>query len=212
MKKAVFAALLIILAAGSLAAQSATVTAFSGKVEYRLDGGWEPVRVGLTIPLNATISTGFGATATLDVGGSTIEVAQLTRLTVEELADDGTTVSTGVFVPVGRVRATVTTAADRSTDFRVRTAQSTAAVRGTTFETNGWQIIVREGSVEFLSLRGESRTIRTSQVSVIAETGPTNPLDELNDRADIGDREGPDEFRGGLRSSGYITVRWKEPN
>jgi hypothetical protein len=198
------------LAAQSAAGATARVTEFSGKVEYRLGSrSWRPVSTGLEIPLNATISTGFGARAVLQLASSRIEVGQLTRLTVEELADDGSTVSTGVFVPVGRVRASVETPPARSTDFRVRTAQSTAAVRGTEFDTNGWQLWVSEGAVEFADLLGRSRTISATQISAVTTDGLSDPQDELNERANIGDTAVPDEFRGGPETSGYITVRWE---
>jgi hypothetical protein len=203
--------LVIGLAVGmAVGAQTATVSEFSGKVEYRLgNAAWQAVRVGLRVPLNATISTGFGATAVLQVANSRVEVGQLTRLTIEELADNGTSVSTGVFVPVGRVRASVETTSTRSTDFTVRTAQSTAAVRGTEFETNGWELSVSEGIVEFANLLGQSRNVGATQISVVTEGGPTDPADELNRQANVGDDGGPDDFQGGPSTSGYITVRWK---
>jgi hypothetical protein len=211
MKKIFLLLLLSLVLVGFAAAQNATVTDFSGKVDYRFgSGNWQAVRNGLTLPLNATISTGFNARATLDIAGSTVQVEQLTRLTVEELADDGSTVSTGVFVPVGRVRATVTTPAERSSDFRLRTAQSTAAVRGTEFETNGWQLSVSEGVVEFANLLGQSRNVGATQISVVTDGGPSDPVDELNSVANIGDEFGPGDFAGGPKSSGYITVRWGE--
>ena len=165
--------------------------------------------LGLVFPLNATISTGFGARATLSVGASTIQVAQLTRLTVEELADDGSTVSTGIFVPVGRVRASIATSPTRSTDFTVRTAQSTAAVRGTEFETNGWQLSVTEGVVEFANLLGQGRNVGAGQISVTTGGAPSDPADELNQLADVGDGQGPPDFGDGPASSGYITVKWE---
>ncbi len=209
MKKALIVIVIGLLVGMAVGAQNATVTDFSGKVEYRLGAGaWQGVRNGLTLPLNATISTGFGSTATLSVSGSTIQVAQLTRLTVEELADDGSTVSTGIFVPVGRVRASVAQTPARSTDFRVRTAQSTAAVRGTEFETNGWQLSVSEGVVEFANLLGQGRNVAAGQISVTTGGAPSDPSDELNNNADVGDEFGPDDFEG-PPSSGYITVRWQ---
>lgn len=210
MKRALFLLILGLVAVAFVTAQTATVTDFSGKVEYRLgSGAWQGVSNGLRIPLNATISTGFNARATLEIAGSTVQVAQLTRLTVDELADDGSTVSTAVFVPVGRVRATVTEPANRSTDFRLRTAQSTAAVRGTEFETNGWQLSVSEGIVEFANLLGQSRTLGATQISVITDGSPSDPVDELNRQANVGDDGGPGDFVGGPSDSGYITVRWK---
>lgn len=209
MKKILLLLVLALAVTALASAQSATVTSVSGKVEYRSgSGSWRAATEGLEIPLNATISTGFSASATLDIAGSTVEVSQLTRLTVEELADDGSTVTTGVFVPTGRVRATVTEPANRSTDFRVRTAQSTAAVRGTEFETNGWQLSVSEGIVEFANLAGQSRTVGATQISVVTDGAPTDPQDELDSRANVGDEGGPGDFTGGPADSGYITVRW----
>ncbi len=211
MRRIALVLVLVTLVTAFATAQNATVSAFSGKVEYRLGtGAWQAVSAGLQIPLNATISTGFGASATLDVAGSTIQVAQLTRLAIEELADDGSTVSTGVFVPVGRVRATVTSPANRSTDFRLRTAQSTAAVRGTEFETNGWQLSVSEGIVEFANLAGQARNVGAQQISAVTEDGsPSDPIDEANNVATIGDGGGPGDFQGGPADTGFITVRWQ---
>lgn len=210
MRRTLIALVMSLAVAGIVAGQNATVVASSGKVEYRLgNGAWEPVRPNLQLPLNATISTGFGASAVLNLAGSEIQVAQLTRLTIEELADDGSTVSTGVFVPVGRVRATVTTPANRSTDFEVRTAQSTAAVRGTEFETNGWQVSVSEGIVEFANLLGQSRNVSALQISTVTDGGPSDPADELNNQANIGDEGGPGDFQGTDATTGYITVRWQ---
>ena len=209
MKKA-FILIVIGLVVGMAAvAQNATVADFSGKVEYRLgSGAWQGVRVGLVLPRNATISTGFSSTATLSIGSSTVGVAQLTRLTVEELADDGSTVSTGIFVPVGRVRASVAETPNRSTDFTVRTAQSTAAVRGTEFETNGWQLAVSEGIVEFANLLGQGRNVSAGQISATTGGAPSDPADELNSNANVGDEFGPDDFDG-PPSSGEISGRWQ---
>lgn len=210
MRRATIVLLLLVLAGAALHAQTATVESFTGKVEYRTAGGsWTAVSVGLEIPLDATISTGFGSTAVLSVARSEIQVAQLTRLTIEELADNGETVSTGVFVPVGRVRASVQQPPDRSTDFRIRTAQSTAAVRGTEFETDGWQVSVSEGIVEFANLLAQSQQVGAGESSSLADGQPTDPFEELNSAANIGDGEGPGDFAGGPAGSGYITVRWE---
>jgi hypothetical protein len=200
-------ALLAITVVSSLSAQTATVDRISGKVEYRLGGGgWEPAEVGLTLPLNATISTGFGASAVLNLGSSVLEVRQLTRLTIEELADNGLTAD--VFVPVGTVRASVNASAGRRADFRVRTPLSTASVRGTEFETNGWQLAVANGIVEFADLLNRTRDVGAGELSSLSGGSPTDPAQEADDKADIGDGGGPPDFSGGTASSGYITVRW----
>ena len=192
-----------------LFAQEATIDSIAGKVEIRLGfGEWQTAQVGQALPLNATISTGFGATAVINLPDAVLEVKQLTRLTLEELVEREGTVTTNVFVPVGRVRADVRTTQGRSADFQVRTPLSTAAVRGTSFETNGWQLSVAEGIVEFANLLGQSRNVGATQISVTTGGTPSDPKDELDKFANIGDGQGPDDFSGGLRSSGYITVRW----
>jgi len=208
MKKSIVVVLLLLVALFAAQAQNAVVREANGKVESRVGtGAWSAVSVGQSIPLNATISTGFGASAILEVSNSRIEVAQLTRLTVEELADDGDTVSTGVFVPVGRVRASVQAPPNRSTDFTIRTAQSTAAVRGTEFETNGWQLTVSEGIVEFANLLGQSRNVGADQTSSVADGSPTDPIDEANAQANVGDGD-PGDPVVVEPNSGTVTVRW----
>lgn len=205
---------LLAVLASPLFAQDAVIRDVSGKVEFRVgSGAWQAVTVGRQLALNATISTGFGASAVIRMGdganGSILEVGQLTRLTLEELVQREGTLSTSVFVPVGRVRATVSTAQGRSADFRVRGPLSTAAVRGTGFETNGWQLSVTEGIVEFVNALGEGRNISPGQISVTTGGAPSDPAAELNQLADIGDGRGPSDFGDGRRSSGYITVKWQ---
>ena len=208
MRRCMFLVVLVV-ASTALWAQTATIREFSGKVEYRLNeaDAWTTVRAGLQIPVNTTVSTGFNSRAVLVVNGSVIEVAALTRLTIEELAANAGGTSTGVFVPVGRVRATVDRDERLSTDFRVRTAQSTAAVRGTVFETNGWQIWVSEGIVEFTNLLGQGRTVGATEISVITDGGPSYPFTELFDQGNPGGSGSPGGRRPVSHAS-FITVEW----
>lgn len=206
--------LLLAVLASPLIAQDAVIREVRGKVESRVgSGAWQTVSIGQQLALNATLSTGFGASAVIRIGdtrnGSVLEVGQLTRLTLEELIEREGTLSTNIFVPVGRVRATVSTAEGRSADFRVRGPLSTAAVRGTGFETNGWQLSVTEGVVAFANALGEGRNINPGQISVTTGGAPSDPADELNQLADIGDGQGPADFGDGPASSGYITVMWQ---
>jgi hypothetical protein len=208
MKRSIVVLLLLLVTLVAVYSQDAVVQEANGKVEVRVgSGAWSAVTEGQSLPLNATISTGFGASATLQVANSTIEVAQLTRLTIEELADNGDTVSTGVFVPVGRVRASVQAPPDRTTDFTIRTAQSTAAVRGTEFETNGWQLTVSEGIVEFANLLGESRVVSAQEASSVADGTPTGGQEEAESQANLGGEDSGDPV-GVDPDSGTVVVRW----
>ena len=105
---------------------------------------------------------------------------------------------------MGRVRANVRTAEGRSADFEVRTPLSTAAVRGTQFEYDGWSLSVSEGVVEFANLLGQTRTVGAGEISVT--TGTDLPSDPADEQAGATDLEGG--ALGGSGSSGTIIVRW----
>lgn len=207
MKVAAATIAFMLIAAAAFGQIAATVQSVAGKVEVRTgSGAWQTATEGMRIGTDTTVSTGFASSAVLNLGRSVLEVGQLTRLTVEELVEREGTVSTDVFVPVGRVRANVQTAEGRSADFDVRTPLSTAAVRGTQFEYDGWSLAVSEGVVEFANAIGQSRTITAGQVSVTTGTDvPSDPADEQEGSADLGDDE---EGGDGGEGTGTIYVRW----
>jgi hypothetical protein len=82
-------------------------------------------------------------------------------------------------------------------------------VRGTGFVTNGWQISVTEGVVAFANALGEGRNINPGQISVTTGGAPSDPADEADQQANIGDGQGPEDYGDGPPSSGYITVIWQ---
>ncbi|MFW6250548.1 MAG: FecR family protein [Alkalispirochaetaceae bacterium] len=179
--KSLALALLLTTLATALYAQSASFESVSGKVEIRRAGGsWEPARVGMAIDRDTTISTGFAASATLTLGDSTLEVEQLTRMTLVNLVESSDQVDTEVFLNVGRVNANVRTAERRQT-FEVRGALSTASVRGTRFRFDGQRLQVFEGSVALESNTGQSRNIGAGRQSAVSSDGsaPSDPQDEI---------------------------------
>ena len=146
--------LLLLLAAVAVAAQqTATVRSVTGKVEYRSapTEAWQAATVGTELPLGTTISTGFGARATLEFGYSTLTVEALSRLTLEDLMEREGVVDTDLMLNVGRVRAEVRDAAGLEQNFRLRSTQATAAVRGTDFIFDGVNIQVLSGMVTMLN-------------------------------------------------------------
>lgn len=149
----VLSALLFLVAgSGLLFAQTVEVLSARGKVEYRQgSAAWQTVTVGMNLPVGATISTGFGASAELLAGDAEISVAALTRLTIEELIIEQGSQDTDMFLQVGRVRASVRTGEDVQHNFQVRSTVSTAAVRGTEFEYDGYTVTGFEGAVSFSS-------------------------------------------------------------
>jgi hypothetical protein len=126
--------------------------------------------VGTTIPKGSSISTGFKSTALLEMGESSLAVNQLTRMTLEELARQAGVQQTNVFLRVGRVSAQVKTTTGIKHDFKLRSPVSTAAVRGTDFEYNGWLLVVTDGEVTLTSPGGSTRLV------IAGEKGYTDGL------------------------------------
>jgi hypothetical protein len=158
MRTCIIAAVLLIAIVIPAAAQtSAVVQSFSGKVEFQPAGGsWTAVSTGQTIPEGATISTGFRSEAVLRIGDSTLEVQPLTRMRIDELAEREGTVKTDLYLRVGRVKAEVRRTGGLQQEFRLRSPVSTAAVRGTSFSYDGYNLQVVEGLVALINAYGQS--------------------------------------------------------
>lgn len=217
-------ALLFATLATALFAENATFEEVRGKVEIRRAGGsWEPARVGMAIDRETTISTGFGASATLTLGDSSLEVEQLTRMTLVNLVESSDEVETEVFLNVGRVNANVRTA-ERRQRFEVRSALSTAAVRGTRFRFDGQRLQVFEGNVSLASNLGQSRSVGAGRESTVSGDGggPTDPQEELEQEsttsiAPVGLGGGGDDENRGLgprrarRTRGGVSIELTFP-
>jgi len=148
----------------SFAQSSAVLRQVTGKVEIREPGGtWRQAAVGMDISRGTTISTGFGARALLDLGNAVLEVQPLTRLRLEELIEREGTVRTDMYLRVGKVNAQVKTAAGLKHDFKLRSPVSTAAVRGTDFAYDGFDVAVVDGDVVYLTLLGQKRSYSSSE-------------------------------------------------
>lgn len=151
MKKKMSIVFLLLFASVLLlsAAEAVTITDITGKVEIRPAGTdrWQRASTGEQIELDTTISTGFNATAVLDLGGSILEVRPLTRMTVTTLLREEDTVTTDVFLKVGKVKAEVETAKGVTHDFSLRTSTMTASVRGTEFIVDEFTVECRDGEV-----------------------------------------------------------------
>jgi len=171
---AIVIALGLVLAVVAAGAQSRAVfTTVTGKVEIQNPGEqtWQAATAGMEVPIRATISTGFGGRAVLQVGSTTLTVRPLTRLRIEELSTQNNVIRTNLAMPVGRIRVEVKSSAGTKNDFTVRSALSTAAVRGTGFDTDGARIGVFESTVAFSSQSGVSTNVSAGETGVSSGGG-----------------------------------------
>jgi hypothetical protein len=208
---------LFVLAVVDAGAQSRAVfVSVKGKVEVKSseERTWRPASAGMEVPVNATVSTGFGGGAVLELGDSTLTVRQHTRLRIDELSTRDNATHTNLTMPVGRILAKVKTTGGARGEFRVRSPVSTAAVRGTSFETDGTRLDVFESTVTFLSESGIGIAVHSGETGVTRGGGSpsggaaqremntaVNPYTSLTESGGIG---------GGAPGLGVgvITVNW----
>lgn len=175
--------IMIVAAVGTplMAETRVKITEAKGKVEMREPGrDWKPAKVGMVFTIGAFISTGFDSHAALNLGGSILQVKQLTRMKLEELVEKEGTIDTELFLRVGKVRAKIVTEEGLRTNFKLRSPISTAAVRGTEFEYDGEKLMVVEGVVSISNPIGQTRSVITGEVSevVIPTAPPISPEEQ----------------------------------
>jgi hypothetical protein len=156
-----FLVLAVVAAAPVLAQQpQAVVREATGKVEVKQPGkDWQPAAVDMVLARGAMVSTGFSSRLVLDVGRSRLTVSPLTRMSLDELVKKESTNTASLTLKVGKVNAVVKSAAGERTEFTLKGPASTAAVRGTEFVYNGYELQVIEGIVQFVNLLYQSRNV-----------------------------------------------------
>ena len=150
MKKICLLFLLIFMSFSSLFAV-ATVKDFFGKVKIKYDGDtkWSRITIGMELPANATVSTGFNSQIVLDLGNATLDVLPLTRMTISEITESQDTINTSLFLQGGKIVADVQKIEGKINDFEIKSPVATASVRGTAFEFSGNTLKVIRGEVAF---------------------------------------------------------------
>jgi hypothetical protein len=184
------------LASFVFADPQAVFGSIKGKVEVKsAQGDWSPAAEGMKIDLRTTVSTGFDSTAVLLIEKSKLVVKPLTRLTLDKLLERSSgSVAASLFLRVGSVQASVKAATPGvPQDFKVQSPYSTASVRGTEFEFDGFHLTVMEGVVRLVP----GRPTRDTQAIEGAEQGnagekPQNtgfegalPVDPANSNAGV---------------------------
>ncbi len=186
MKKLIIILAILLISIPVFASDNAVVKELTGRVEIQAPGGnWQRAAAGDILPTGASISTGFGSSAVLEVGASVLEVDALTRMKLEELMQSQGAQTTGLFLRVGKVNAEVKRDAGLSHDFKLRSPSSTAAVRGTSFSYDGTTLTVESGAVSFFSesIAREQR-VSGGEESTVDDSGKTsNPSNEKAKKA-----------------------------
>jgi hypothetical protein len=167
---------LAILLAFAAIGEDAVFAELTGKVEYQAPGGaWKPAKVGDRIGVGVLVSTGFKSTALLKLGATTITVKPVTRLTLQELIKTEGGTQTKLYLLSGRVKADVPPQPGQTTDFKITSPTATASVRGTSFEFDGFNLIVDRGSVQLMTPAQQYRYVSAGEFSTLSRTGVVLP-------------------------------------
>jgi hypothetical protein len=171
MKKAGIAAVLLIAAGtASVYGQNPRVfiQAIRGTVELKAPGSteWTAAAEGQTLEQSTVISTGFGSSALIKMGNTTLMVRPLTRLSLEEIAAAAAEERINIRLNSGRIRVAVNPPGPGvSANFTVRSPIATASVRGTVFEFDTMNLGVEEGTVYFAGAGSGAVYVRAGQSS-----------------------------------------------
>ena len=109
MKKWTLTLGIFLFAATVLAGAQATVLTARGRVSIRQNGRWARAYTGMRLNAGAVISTGYGSAALLRItpGWTMVRVNQFTTVSISRLAHNKQTVSTGLKLRMGTIRAVV---------------------------------------------------------------------------------------------------------
>jgi hypothetical protein len=174
MKKILIALTLLLLLSHGLFAYDpvAVIRSTEGKVEIMTSSDtWTPVTTGMYVPVGATISTGFDATADIEIGGAILTVEPLTRMRIDELSVSGDTINTDLDLQVGRIRAEVNAVEGLQNDFTLSSPVTTASVRGTSFVFDTINLFTETGLVELSNRHGQYVNVYAGETGKGTGTG-----------------------------------------
>ena len=171
---------LVLILVGTLAfAQSGVIREVSGTVEMRgaRASAFVPANVGDRVGEDTIISTGVRSSAIIEVGSSLLTVRPLTRLALAEISSAAGTETLNVNLQAGRVRVDINPPAGTRASMTVVGPQSTASVRGTSFELDTRNLQVISGNVVFKGNQGQGTPIKAGASSTVGAGGyAVNPV------------------------------------
>lgn len=149
--KVLFLVLLLSILTFSIYAESIKVISTNGTVQYKEKSGadWKTARPGQSLGKGYYIFTGFNSSAIVQAEQFKLEVKPLSQLSIAELIADKDSRVTDIYLKYGKVKADVVKSDGKveTSLFKVRSANSTASVRGTTFLYGEDELVVYNGTV-----------------------------------------------------------------
>lgn len=185
MKRLASSLILACLALSGVAAIEAKVVSVSGKAERQKGSEWVALAAGDVLKAGAVIQTGFKSQLVLNIKSanedSTLTVAPLSRMTIEQLSEKGNQDTTSVFLDSGSLKSSIKKTEDRRANYQVRTSVATASVRGTVIKTGvgyrSMSMITLDGTAECIPQSNQKPVILSSDTSEVAPLETAAPID-----------------------------------
>lgn len=173
MKKNILLLVLFCLVSIHLINPQIIVKSIEGFAQYKKTSTseWIPLKVEDKLENGYIIYTGFKSNVTIQTPTSIIEVKPLTQMTVESIISTNEKISTDLYLKYGKIKAVVNPNKQTQTLFKVRSANSTASVRGTSFVFGENQLFVEDGTVLFLTDSNFSLLVQKDEASFIDNFG-----------------------------------------
>lgn len=159
--------LILIFSFYSLFSSEINVISIFGQVKYKesSEGSWKELKVGQSLKPGYLIYTGFDSRAILETVNAKIEVKPLSQTTISSLLATEDSVVTDIYLKYGQIKADVESSKDSKTLFNVRSANSTASVRGTIFLFGEDRLFVEDGVVTLTNNYGETIMVRRDEMA-----------------------------------------------
>jgi len=185
MKKTVFVFVLTGLCICAFA-QNGVIKQLSGQVELKRAGetAYVPARAGDQVSENTVVSTGFRSFAVIEVGGTSIHVQPITRLTLTEIRAIDTEESLQMHLRAGSVRVDVTPPAGSRSHTTIQSPNASASVRGTSFYFDTRNLRVTQGTVLFNGNRGYTIQVNAGSGTAVGWNGTASAPQYISDYQD----------------------------
>jgi hypothetical protein len=134
--------------------QDISLYSVTGLVKIKADenaANWTVAKAGQKLALGNLVFTGLDSTAIIQTVNAKIEVKALSQASVKSLVETKDNIVTDVYVKYGKIKANVDKNKEVKTLFKVRSANSTASVRGTIFTFGESTLFVEDGTVQLVN-------------------------------------------------------------
>jgi hypothetical protein len=184
MKKGILSALFCFISL-FIFSQDISLYSVNGLVKIKTDenaANWTVAKAGQKLALGNVIFTGLKSEAIIKTINALIEVKALSQASVKNLVETKDNIVSDVYVKYGKVKANVDKNREVKTVFKVRSANSTASVRGTIFTFGENALFVEEGTVHLVNDYDNSALVQKGEKAYIRKLdvieAPNHTMDD----------------------------------